>query len=176
MIMTRFQGAKAFGALCTLALALGIAGQVLALEWQTMESQTFGLEFDLPTSMNEVENTEELFLATGSHSDFTFMIVPFKDASVDSDKALELAVEALGELEITSVDSFEKADFKGNGEGYVLLGKALDNDSGMELYIGVMGLINKNNDKNALIYTFFSGDANMGVEEKIIKSIKMLGE
>lgn len=172
--MTRFQGVKAVGALCTLALALGIAGQVLALEWQTMESESFGLEFDLPTSMQEITNTEEAFLATGSNSDFTFAIVPFKDASMDSDKALELAIESLGELEITNIEVFEKRSFDGGGEGYVLLGDGVDNDSGVELNIGVVGLINKNNDKNALIFTFYSGDANIGVEGKIIESIRVL--
>jgi hypothetical protein len=160
--------------LFALVLALGITGQVMALEWQTMESEAFGLEFELPTSMNEVENKDDGYLAVGSYSDFTFMIVPFQDATVDSDKALELAIDSLGEIDITDIDSFEKKEFPNNGEGYVMLARALDKDSGVELKVGVLAIINKNNDKNVLIYTFFSGDANNGVEARIIESIHMM--
>ncbi len=145
---------------------------VMSANGQTLKKMNYtqyGLQFSVPTTMNNTANTATQFVVSGNS--LTMTLQPYKDASVET--GLEIAQGMYKTMNIQDKEVLtEGEEDAGPFKGYRFFGSGTQ--GGKDIYFYCGGFLNPNTDTNFKVYFYFWADdkweTNLALCDKIIAS------
>lgn len=133
---------------------------------ETFSSDNFKLTFKLPADMKEKVNTNDHFEA--DNAAITFQLFPWKDAKLSETDVLNAGLIGLNNIDKDSfkldAESSGSIENLGGYNGFAVFGTA--KQQGVDIYVGMLGLIDPKGAENYISYITLDKNKNTGEDTK----------
>jgi hypothetical protein len=140
--------------------------------WRRMSLPAFGVSLELHPRMVIKTQTDDLFIAVGSHTGFTVMVVPIPGSNHLTFEDMLWPLRALTDLQVIDYETFAPRKFPYGVRGQSLLCRV--RIAGELMKVGAVAVPWPEINRTAIVYTLYRPNTgNDGTERRTLNSIQL---